>query len=200
MKSSTKLNSLALALALAIPLAAQAESTVQTGAGALTANARVDFSIVIPKILFLRVGTAGAGIDLITFTVPSGSVGNSTPISGTGGDLTGGVVTAVVQANSGTVTLNAQATGALSDGAAGDTISYSQIVTTAATNTTATILQAPVLANGTSANITLTPVSKIVNQDAKWTYTYSNTAVVPAGTYGGINTNNGRITYQATMP
>src|SRR5215813_5015825 len=117
MKSSTKLNSLALALALTIPLAAQAESTVQTGAGALTANARVDFSIVIPKILLLRVGSAGAGIDSIVFTVPAASVGNTTPIAGTGGDLTGGVVTAIVQANSGTVTLNATATGALSDGA-----------------------------------------------------------------------------------
>ncbi|HTO44843.1 MAG TPA: hypothetical protein VML56_12270 [Burkholderiales bacterium] len=199
MKSSTKLNSLALALALAIPLAAQAESNVSTGAGALTTTARVDFSVVIPKILFLRVGSAGAGIDSIVFTVPSGSVGNATPIAGTGGDLTNGVVTAVVQANSGTVTLNATATGALSDGA-GDSINYTQIVTTAATNTTATVLAAPVLANGTSGNVTLTPVSKIVNQDAKWTYTYSNSAVVPAGTYGGVNTNNSRVTYTATMP
>ena len=199
MKVSTRLNSLAVALALAIPLAAQAESNVQTGAGALTTTARVDFSVVIPKILFLRVGSAGAGIDAIVFTVPAASVGNATPIAGTGGDLTGGVVTAVVQANSGTVTLNATATGALSDGA-GDSINYTQIVTTAATNTTATILAAPVLANGTSGNITLTPVSKIVNQDAKWTYTYSNSAVVPAGTYGGVNTNNSRVTYTVTMP
>jgi hypothetical protein len=195
MKSSTKLNSLALALALAIPLVAQAESTVQTGAGALTANAHVDFSIVIPKILALRVGTAGAGIDSIVFTVPAASVGNATPIAGTGGDLTGGVVTAIVQANSGTVTLNAQATGTLSNGA-GDTISHSQI-TTASNNPN---LPAPVLNDATSANVTLTPTAKLVNQSAQWTYSYSNSAVVPAGTYGGVNVNNGRVTYQATMP
>ena len=195
MKSSTKLNSLALALALTIPLGAQAESTVQTGAGALTANARVDFSIVIPKILFLRVGSAGVGIDSIVFTVPAASVGNATPIAGTGGDLTGGVVTAIVQANSGTVTLNAQATGALSNGA-GDSINYTQI-TTASNNPN---LPAPVLSNATSANVTLTPAAKLVNQRAQWTYSYSNSAVVPAGTYGGVGVNNGRVTYQATMP
>jgi hypothetical protein len=199
MKYSTQLKSLALALSLAMPFSVLAESSVVTGAGALTTNARVDFTVVIPKILFLRVGAAGAGIDLITFTVPSGSVGNATPIAGTGGDLTGGVVTAVVQANSGTVTLNATAGGALSDGA-GDTIAYSQITTAAATLTTGTVLAAPVLTNGVSGNVTLTPVSKIVNQDARWTYTYANSAVVPAGTYGGVGVNNGRVTYTASMP
>ena len=199
MKYSTQLKSLALALSLAMPFAVQAESSVVTGGGVLSTSARVDFTVVIPKILFLRVGAAGGGIDLITFTVPSASVGNATPIAGTGGDLTGGVVTAVVQANSGTVTLNATSGGALSDGA-GDSIAYSQIVTAAATLTTGTVLPAPVLTNGVSGNVTLTPVSKIVNQDARWTYTYANSAVVPAGTYGGVGVNNGRVTYTASMP
>jgi len=199
MKSSTKLNSLALALALALPLAAQAESNISSvnvpPGTSLTTNAHVDFSIVIPKILFLRVGSAGAGIDSIVFNVPAASVGNTTPIAGTGGDLTGGVVTAIVQANSGTVTLNAQAAGALLNGA-GDSISHSQI-TTASNNPN---LPAPVLSDATSANVTLTPTAKLVNQSAQWTYSYSNSAVVPAGTYGGVNVNNGRVTYQATMP
>jgi len=123
-------------------------------------------------------------------------VGNATPIAGTGGDLTAGQVTATVQANSsGTVSLTATATGALSNGA-GDSINYSQI-TTASNNPS---FLAPVLANGVSGTITVPPVSKLVNQSAVWTYSYANAAVVPAGTYGGVNTNNGRVTYTASVP
>jgi hypothetical protein len=198
MKTPIRVAGLALATTLILPTAVQAESSVATTLvnAPLSTSAHVDFSIVIPKILFLRVGAAGAGIDSIVFTVPAASVGNGTGIAGTGGDLTGGQVTAIVQANSnGTVTLNATATGALLD-AAGDTINYSQI-TTASNNPS---FLAPVLANGVSGNITVTPVGKVVNQSAVWTYTYSNSAVVPAGTYGGVNTNNGRVQYTASVP
>ncbi len=67
--------------------------------------------------------------------------------------------------------------GALSDGN-GDSISYSQITTTASTLTSATALPAPVLTNGTSANVVLTaPATKVITQDAKWTFAYANTAV-----------------------
>ncbi len=38
------------------------------------------------------------------------------------------------------------------------------------------------------------------NQDAQWTYSYDNTDVVPAGIYGGVNANNGRVTYTASLP
>jgi hypothetical protein len=196
MKYSTQLKSLAFALSLAVPFAVQAESSVATGGGALSTSAHVDFSIVIPKVLFLRVGALGAGVDSIVFTVPAASVGNAIPIAGTGGDLTAGQVTATVQANSnGTVSLTALATGALSDGA-GDTINYSQI-TTASNNPS---FLAPVLTNGLSGAITVPPVSKLVNQTAVWTYSYANGFVVPAGTYGGVNTNNGRVTYTASVP
>jgi hypothetical protein len=204
-KASTKFKSLLLAATLIMPLAANAESSFQTGGGALTANARVDFQIVIPKILFLRVGTGtnlatNATVDLITFTVPAASVGNGTAIAGVGGDLTGGVVTAVVQGNNGTITLNATATGPLTN-ATGDTIDYTDIVTTAATLTTGTVLAAPTLTNGVSGNVTINPApSKVVNRDARWTYTYANTSIAAPGTYGGVNVNNGRVTYTASMP
>jgi hypothetical protein len=206
MKLSAKLNSLALAAVLAMPFAANAESNFQTGVGTpLTATGHVDFTIVIPKILFLQVGTGtllanNATVDLITFTVPAASVGNGTAIAGTGGDLTAGTVTAIVRGNNGTVTLNATASGALTNATA-DTINYSEIVTTANTLTSATVLAAPVLANGVSGNITINPApSKVVNRDAKWTYTYANSAIVAPGTYGGVNVNNGRVTYTASMP
>jgi hypothetical protein len=39
-----------------------------------------------------------------------------------------------------------------------------------------------------------------VNQTATWTYSFANTAVLEAGTYGGVNTNNSRVTYTASLP
>src|SRR5205085_748309 len=95
---------------------------------------------------------------------------------------------------------NTAAPGALGDGA-GDSIAYTQISTTATTLTSATALPAPTLANGASANVVITaPPTKVINQDAKWTYAYANTTTPPAGTYGGVNVNNGRVVYTATMP
>jgi hypothetical protein len=211
MKVSIALKTLLGTAALTLPLVASAASTYTTGAANLTAAAQVDFSVVIPKILYLRVGTGSSystgalttvnTVDLITFSPAAGTVGNGTAVAGTGGDLTGGVETAAVVSNSGNVTLVATATGALSDGA-GDTIPFTQITTAAAANTASyTLLPAPVLSNGTSSTVTLTaPASKTITADAKWTFNYANSVTVPGGTYGGVNTNNSRVTYTATMP
>jgi hypothetical protein len=212
MNISIALKSLLGAGALTLPLMAFAESNVQTGTATAApgATAHLDFTIVIPKILYLRVGTGSAyasgalssvnTVDLITFSPAAGTVGNGTPVAGTGGDLTGGVETAAIVSNSGNVTLNATASGALSNGN-GDSIPFTQITTAATTLSSTTQLPAPVLTNGTSSNVVLTaPASKLITQDAKWTYSYANAATVPAGTYGGVNVNNSRVTYTATMP
>jgi hypothetical protein len=188
-----------------------AESNYTTGNANLSATAHVDFSVVIPKILYLRVGTGSTyttgaltsvgTIDLITFSPAVGAVGNGTAVAGTGGDLPGGVETAAIVSNSGNVTLIATASGALSDGA-GDSIPFTQITTAASALTAGdTLLPAPVLSNGTSSTVTLTaPASKNITADAKWTYSYANAATVPGGMYGGVNTNNSRVVYTATMP
>lgn len=212
MKISIALKTLLGTAALALPLVAFSESNVQTGAATASpgATAHVDFSIVIPKILYLRVGTGSTyttgaltsnpAVDLITFSPTAAQVGNGTAIAGTGGDLTGGVETAAIVSNSGNVTLNATSTGALSNGS-GDSISFAQITTTASTLNSASALPAPVLTNSTSANVVLTaPAAKVITQDAKWTFSYANSATVPTGTYGGVNLNNSRVTYTATMP
>ncbi len=60
MKTSRTLISLAGAAAMLLPLAASAESNFQTGAGALTSTAHVDFQVTIPKVLYLRVGSGSA--------------------------------------------------------------------------------------------------------------------------------------------
>src|SRR5450755_1448241 len=111
---------------------ARAESFFVTGAGALSAPTHLDFQIVVPKILYLRVGTGStlatnATIDQLTFTVPAANVGNGTAVASTGGDLlAGAAVTAKVIANSGTVTVTTTTPNMLKD-VAGDTISYGQI-------------------------------------------------------------------------
>ena len=212
MKTSIALKSLLGAGALMLPLMVSAESNVQIGAAtnAPGATAHLDFSIVIPKILYLRVGTGSAyatgaltsvnTIDLITFSPVAGTVGNGIAVAGTGGDLNNGVETAAIVSNSGSVTLNATATGALGDGN-GDSIPFTQITTASQTLTSATALPAPVLTNGISTNVVIAaPPTKFISEDAKWTYSYANAASVPAGTYGGVNVNNGRVVYTATMP
>jgi hypothetical protein len=198
----------AVAIAVAAPLFANADSQFTTGAGTpITAAGHLDFQIVIPKILFLQVGTGtnmanNAAINQIAFSVPAANVGDSSVISATAGsgDLGNGVVTARVIGNNGTVTFTSQTLGALNNGGT-DTISYTQIATAAASNTTATVLAAPALADGATTTVTLTPASgKVMNRDAKWTFTYLNQNVVPPGTYGGTNANNSRVTYTASMP
>jgi hypothetical protein len=211
MRTSTVIKALLAATAVA-PMLCLAESNVQTGAGALTATAHVDFQITIPKFVFLRIGTgtgtlAGAWatvatVDQITWAPTPAQVGTGV-LAGAGGDLGTGTETAVVYANgNGNVTLSCTTTGALNDGA-GDTISYSTITTTAAVLTSATALPVCPLADGTTNSVVVPAVAKIVARDAKWAYTYSNATVPPAGTYGGGgagNTGAGRVTYTAALP
>ncbi len=217
MKTSIALKTLLGAASMALPLIAFAESNVQTGAGVLTATAHVDFQLVIPQILYLRVGTgtsyttgvlapSNATVDQIVFNVPGASLSNGAPFAATsGGDAGVGVETAAIVGNGGNVTLTATTAGALNNGVATQTIPYTQITTTAATITSATALPAPTLVNGTSGTVTVTAVNGVAFQDAKWTYAFANNLVpVPAaGTYGGggvTNVNNGRVTYTASMP
>ncbi len=198
----------AVALALAAPFAASAESNFTTGAGTpITATARLDFQIIIPKVLFLQVGTgtnmaANGTINQIAFSVPAVNVGDASVINATvgSGDLGNGTVTAKVVGNNGTITFSSTTLGALGNGS-GDTISYAQIATAVAVLTSATSLAHPALADAATTNVALVPaVGKVINRDARWTYTYLNSNVVAPGTYGGVNANNSRVTYTASMP
>ncbi len=192
--------------ALGSSMTAHAESAVQTGTGALTATARLDFRVTIPKVLFLQVGTGAlfatnTTINLIDFVVPAANVGDASVIGATAasGDLGNGSVTARVLGNNGDVTLTSTTVGALGNGA-GDTLSFGLISTTPAVLTSATALAAPALADGATTSTTIPATGKIVNRDARWTFSFLNTAVVPPGIYGGVNANNSRVTYTASMP
>ena len=138
---------------------------------------------------------------MISFTVPAANNGDSSVIAGVGGDLLAGTMTARLHGNNGQIAFSSTTTGPLNNGL-GDTISYGQIATAVATNTSATALPHPTLVDGGTTALTPPPnvSAKVTNLDAKWTFTYKNTIVAAAGTYGGINTNGGRVTYTAAMP
>ncbi len=196
MKSSLILKS-ALALALATPLLASAESQLVTGAG--SATARLDFRVVVPRVLFLGVGTGAAGlatnttIDTVTFDYTSNPAAIGTGAAA--GAITGNVVAVRVVGNNGQVALTASTTGALTNATA-DTIAWSQITATSS----APELPSPVIpltGAGTASNVTLSSGTRITDRSANWTFAYANSAVVAPGTYG---TTNGRVTYTAAMP
>lgn len=194
----------ALSAALFAAQGALAESNTATGAGALSSAAKVDIQVVIPRFLQFQVGTAGATVDQITFNMSAAaaSVGNSVAQNGTGGNLGAGAVTVNVKANSGQVTItptNNSAGLGLGNGTAGQTIPYTEILT--ASNAAAT-LPAPTLSNAGGTAVTPSLSSgAVTNRTATWTYSYANTAVPNAGTYGtGGTATGGRVTYTATTP
>ena len=182
----------ALAAAVVLPFSAHAESNFTTGGGAnITATARVNFSITIPKFVFLQVGTgtlmaANATIDTITFSVPAANVGTGSVIAATAGsgNLGNGGVTVRVIGNNGNMTLGATGPATLVSGT--DTIPWTEIaaaITGGATHPTI---------NG--ANATFTATNKVVNINGTWVYTFLNTAPRASGTY------TGQVLYTATTP
>ncbi|MGH8051616.1 MAG: hypothetical protein ACREPB_13230 [Arenimonas sp.] len=199
---------MAIAFLVAVPVLVNAESQfITTTTTPVTASAHLDFRIEIPKVLFLRVGggadyTTNPNINLITFNVNAANIGDGSVVAGTAasGDLGNGAVTAKVVGNNGTITFTSTTLGALQNGT-GDTISHSQIVATVGTLTTAVALAHPALADADTTSVSLIPASgRLINRDASWTFTYLNQNVVAPGTYGGVNTNNSRVTYTASMP
>lgn len=204
----------ALGLLIASPLLSHAESNYVTGAGATSATAKLDFQIVIPKVLYLRIGTGtdnaiNATVDMLTFTVPPANVGNGTAVAGTGGDLTAGAVTVRAYGNGGNpITLNSTTAGPLLSGT--DSIPWSEITVTPAAlgATTAGFTNAAIThpafntggAGGAGTATTLTAgAAKVARVEGKWTFAYANTAFVPAGTYGAPAA-SGRVTYTITQP
>ena len=185
---------LAAALA-AIPMMAAAESDLNAAAGALTANARLDFRITIPRFLYLAVGTSTAladntTVDRVDFNVPLASLGTGAfaPTSATGA---GHPVPVRLIGNGGAIGLvSTTTTAGLVSGT--DTIAWTTITGVG----TGGITHPNFINNGTSASqaIAATSGTKVTDRTGTFTYSYSNAAIVPDGTY------NGQVTYTASMP
>lgn len=196
------LTALAAALLHAAP-PVRAEQPATDTVAPFSVNARLNFSVNYPRFLRFRVGTPGATINLITFTVPVAQVGNSVAIAGTGGDAGGGTAVNIeVAGNNGQVTItptnSSGGLGLATATAADGRINYDQISTT----TSAAQLPAPVLTNAGGAPVQPTLNTVLVTQrTAVWSYSYLNQTIPSAGTYGGaVVARGGRVTYTATMP
>lgn len=194
MKTSALLLKSALALALVSPLMASAESQLVTGAG--SASARLDLRVVIPRVLFLGVGTGAATplanngtIDTVTFDFSSNPLDVGTglaagSITNTGPTPAGATVPVRVLGNDGQITITATNPANLSSGT--DTIPFTQMSVTSDG-----ALAAPAFGGGTSQPA---PTGRVTNLTSNWTYSYANTVTPAAGNY------TGRVTYTAAMP
>lgn len=174
---------------LALPDTARAESEVTTGAGTITADAHVNFSITIPRFIFLQVGTGtlltnNTTIDTISFAPAVNVVGNGTAVAGTGGNLGSGGVTVRLIGNAGNVTLGATGPANLTGG--GNTIPWTQISTAITGGATHPTI------NGTNANFAA--AGGVVNVNGTWVYSYLNTLTPASGTF------TGQVQYTATTP
>jgi hypothetical protein len=193
MKFAKQLSALAMVSAA---FAAHAESDINTGAAAgLPAIARLDVRIVVPRMIFLSVGTAtnfadNTTIDRVDFNLTPANVGSGLAVAGALGAGAGYPVPVRVLGNGGNITLTANGVaGGLANGAF--TVPWTQI-----TGTTSNAgLPNPAIGNGVAgAASTLTATAGVVNQSATWSFNYANTNPVAAGTY------NGQVTYTAALP
>jgi len=180
-----------------LPLGVLAESSSDNTAPYSTA-ARLNLRVVIPEFLQFQVGSAGAGnIDTITFAPAAGQVGDSSAVSGTGGNAASGSGASVlVRGNGGQITItetnNGGGTG-FSDGATHN-ISLAEISVDDSANAS---LPAPILSdagNNTSQPALNGGASQVTNQSSIWVYSYNNTTTPEAGTY------DVQVTYTASMP
>lgn len=186
--------------AAAGPMAHAGSST--DGAGALNINQNLTFTLVYPRFLRFRVGSAGAGVvDQVTFSPTVANLGTSTVLTGTGGDAGGSTANVEIVGNNGQITItptnNSGGLGLGTGSAADGYIAYSQIETLSSS----AALPAPVLGNagGTAAQPQLNS-ALVTARSAQWTYRYLNATVPSAGTYGAGGGTGGRVTYTATMP
>ncbi len=198
---------------LAGPKAALADQDIDDNpAGGLQVEAHLRHRVVIPAILYFRVGSPTFGaIDRVTFDVRAGAglptgnnttkadssmpLGSSIPVDATGnGDL---VVD--IRSNIGTVNISYS----VSDpsglvGGNGSYLPFDQIETIASDPA----LPAPALSNTGAAPGSAGSVDvagnlyggRVVDRQGVWSYRYRNQTTPLAGTY------DGRVTYTASAP
>lgn len=189
-----------MALSAAVSQPVFAASAFCNTAGCTTPGVDLDFQVVIPQLLRLQIGSPSS-IDAIVFDMSSTPqlVGDSSPVSGTGGDVAPGEVSVKVLANGGAtqVQVNAGVTGGgqgidcLSGACTGQFIGWDQIQVT--DGTFACGVPPVALDNNGSSQTYAANLNGLVNIDCSWRYTYLNTATPINGTYSG------RVTYTAIV-
>lgn len=196
------------------PLAAWADTNTTTAPltnprQAVSASARLDFTVNVGKFIFFRVGTgafptASGTVDTVSFnTVPSIPGGPTTPVNGASTGVSwnktvpsftapGTTLPVEVRSNAGAVSIRATATTPLTSGA--DSIPLSSVVITSSdANLPAPLV--PDTGTGAAVAVTGTAFSNLVTvRAANWTFAYANAASPTAGNY------TGQITFTASAP
>ena len=181
--------------AVAAAFSAQAESNLNIVSGSnMTATARLNFQVVIPKILYLRVGSgtdfvANNTVDTVGFNLTPAQVATPGPVAGT----SNGTVTARVVGN-GNTTIALSALGV----AGGLASAGLPSIPWSAFTLSATVggLANPGIGNGVAGTaVSSAPTNGLVDRSGSWTFSYNNAAPIAAGTYGLA-----LVTYTATMP
>jgi len=173
-----------------IPLLAESGSTTGALGADLSASARINLRIIIPRFLHFQVGSAGTTVDTITFEPAPDNVGDGVAVAGTGGGA-GGSTRVGLRSNAGQITIVADNDGGGGGLGSGGAISLSEITA----RSDSPDLQTPQLtdAGGTTAKAALSGGDVTVRQ-AIWSYEYSNSRAVEPGSY------NAEIVYTAVSP
>lgn len=158
-----------------------AASNIDATGPTYAVSADLNFRVIIPQFLSFRVGTAGATVDTVEFSLTAAQVGTTTDVART--NAGGAAIPVQLISNGGDVSIAAAGSGTgLTDGT--NTIAWSEI------DGTSSAANLPVPAVG--ASVTVTAAAGVINRTADWTFVYDNTDTVAAATY------NGTVTYTAT--
>ncbi|MCU0926463.1 MAG: hypothetical protein MUF44_10615 [Hydrogenophaga sp.] len=177
-----------IAVSLAVPMLASAESDLTVGAG--PAAARLNFQVIVPRVLYLAVGTGNATLaDDTTVDLLSYDYSGNVAALGNGTDSAAQAVNVRVLGNNGQIQIAAagSGTGLVNSLIPAEVIPWTEILATSSAATFA------VPAVGGTANPTLS-AGRVTNRTAVWNFAYSNSVIPAPGTY------TGQVTYTATMP
>ena len=177
-----KLNKLVTATlmtaAVTLPQFAAADSELAFGGTGTTAEASLDFRIIIPDFVYFQVGSAGSTVDQIEYNLGTTEPGSGA-FAATGGTTTvNGQVDVTLITNAADVSIGATG-GDLTSGS--DTIPFTDI--TAADTGTISVPDFGATVNVTPGSFSLSDT---------WSYSYDNNAVYNAGDY------TGQVTYTVT--
>lgn len=175
-----------------------------SGVNCTTPGVDLNFQVVIPNLVRLRIGNA-ASVNTLLFDMSGtpGAVGTSSPVTATGGDgAVSNGVTVNVLANGGatSVQVDTSVTGGgsgidcqASSGncqAGTDFIAWDQIAVAG----NGCSVTPPALSNGGGTFATYNAnANGVVNEICEWRYTYANDTMPVDGTYAGT------VTYTATV-
>jgi len=185
------------------------DSDNNTGGG-LNASVDLNHRVVIPQIIYFRLGAESPGdVDKLRFNVSPGGVGDgnnqsygtsSVPI-GDGTPVsagTGGTIPIRIASNVGTLTLSYDLSDPLGlRSPAGNYIPFDEITIVSADPAG---LPAPQLANAGAGGAISVPITgnlfngRVVRRSSTWTFSYDNSQIVEAGEYSG------RVRYTVSAP